>query len=937
MPRPSSTYRVQRGTGLGFAELAAVADYVDALGISHLYLSPIATARPGSTHGYDVVAPGEIDPELGGEAGFKALAAALDARNLGILLDVVPNHVCVAGAWNAWWLDVLENGPSSPFAPFFDIDWTPPRAEMAQTVLLPVLGDQYGRELEAGHLRVARDEGALVLDVPGSRLPLAPRSWSRAIAPALERLRARPGTDDAVTELESVLTALSHLPERHETSAEAVRERQREKEVVKRRLAQLFADSTEAARAMDEALDALNGRPGEPSSFDELERLLGEQPYRLAHWRVATDEINYRRFFDVNDLAAIRIELPEVFDAMQGLSIGLVRDGLVDGLRVDHVDGLYDPAGYLDGLRTVPWVVVEKILAEDEGLPARWPVSGTTGYEFLNRVNGLFVEPGSRDDFDAIDARFARRTRTLDDEIYDSKRLVLRVALSSELTALSRRIDHLSEQHRHSRDFTLRSLEHALAEVIACFPVYRTYIGPRTTRPDAHDEAHVRRAVADARRRNPAMSASIFEFLQSVLLLEEQEGEAPVDREARLDFVLRFQQLTGPVMAKGLEDTATYRHHPLASLSEVGATGAWGTSRTTFHAFCAERARTRPLGLSATSTHDSKRDEDVRARLDVLSEIPEDWSAALDRFRLLLRGVARLPPGAAPDGNDESLFYQTLVGAWPPEAADAPPPAGFADRIEAYMLKAIREAKRHTSWINPNPAYEAAVSRFVERALDPARAGAFLDALRDVRAHLLAPGLLNALSQLVLKIAAPGVADVYQGTELWACRLVDPDNRAPVDFALRRARLAALEEAGPDDAARLAALLAALPDGGVKLFVTSRGLRRRRARPEFYTGAAHVPLAPAGPRARHVVAFARVARDASAVAVAGRFFATLPRPPIGAAWAGTTVRLDTALAGGPFRDVFTGREVAVRESGSGPALALDDVFAVAPFALLERT
>jgi (1->4)-alpha-D-glucan 1-alpha-D-glucosylmutase len=935
--------------------VAKLGPYFAELGVSHLYLSPIGRAREGSPHGYDVVAPDEFDPALGDAGAFERMATELKACGVGLVLDVVPNHLCVLGTDNAWWLDVLENGPSSPFARCFDVDWSPPKPDLADKVLLPVLGEPFGRALAAGRLRLERQRAQLWFDCAGLRLPLAPRSWPLLLVPARERLGLDPLHPTCI-ELDSLLTAIEHLPSRAERAPDRVAIRRREKGVIAARLERLLAAAPDLAAALDAELAYL----GEPASIERLEALLAEQGYRLAWWRVAADEINYRRFFDVNDLAAIRVEEPAVFDAVHALPLDLVARGLVDGLRIDHVDGLYDPRAYLDRLGAVPWVGVEKILAAGEELPGDWPVAGTTGYEFLVAADGLFVEPDSEPAFRALWERVSGRREKPAEAAFEARRLVLQVSLGSELTALARRLDRISEQHRDSRDFTLRGLEHALAEVIACFPVYRTYLRPDAAEATPVDAAHVRSAVAEARRRNPAQSGDVFDFVADVLLGRHPEGLSQEQLDARRDFALRFQQLTGPVAAKGGEDTAAYRHFPLASRCEVGAEpGAWATSRDVFHAFAERRQRLWPLGLSATSTHDTKRDEDARARLNVLSEIPEEWAAAVDRCREALapaRTNVQVPGGGftpalepagglgaeelrlrrsphgtgagltpAPEPVDEYLFLQAALASWPAEVGAAPGDE-YRERLRGYMSKAIREAKLHTSWTHPNHDYERAVDDYVVRALDPGRSGEFLAELRRLVERVARPGQLNALALTVLKAAAPGVPDFYQGTECPEFRLVDPDNRGRVDFE-RRAHV--LRSALPEDP------LAALRDGSLKLHVTRRALRLRARRPELFATGDYVPLAVRGRRERHVVAFARARGGESALAVVGRFFARMSDPPIGSAWADTELVLPPEL-GRRFRDVVGEREIRARADGANAVLPLDALFARLPVALLER-
>lgn len=935
-PRPPvATYRLQLHGARDLRGVLAAVDYLRALGVSHVYLAPVLRAHTGSTHGYDVVDHAGIDPVLGTDDDFARLAEALHVRGMGILLDVVPNHMSVAGGENAWWQDMLENGPSSPFARCFDVDWAPPKEELLGRVLLPVLGDQYGRVLEAGDLRVEHDDDGFAAVAYGTaRYPLAPKSWLAILGPTIERLRASLGADDVrVAELESIATSLAHLPPRDETDPERRRERQREKEVVKRRLRALLDEAPVVREALDAALATLNGTPGDARSFDALEALLADQAWRLSYWQVAADEINYRRFFDVNELAAIRVEDPEVHEAVHAWVLGAVAKGWIDGLRIDHVDGLFDPQGYLERLPKDCWVVVEKILADGEPLPPSWPIAGTTGYELMNLVLGVLVDPAAAPALEGLHALVVGDASPFHAVAAHCKRLVLRDLMASELTMLARRLDQISEAHRFSRDFTLQTLMRALAEVMACFPVYRTYLRPGEDRLSDADRAHVATAVRRAKRRNPAMSPSLYDFVGSVLAGDDPPGLDDDARRARRDFVLKLQQLTGPVMAKGVEDTAMYRRIPLAALNEVGGEpDRIGISVERFHADAAARRRDWPRGLSATMSHDCKRGEDVRARLAVLSEVPAEWTAAVSRWRDHNRAQRRAVDGVdAPEGLEEYLLYQTLVGSWPVVPVDDADWDAYVERIVAYMRKAGREAKLRTSWLSPEPDHEAAVEAFVRAVLRRDDGNAFHADVAHFVAGVVRPGLLNGLAQLVLKIAAPGVPDFYQGTERWDLRLVDPDNRSPVDLAAQARLLGELQTAAGEPTALARSLLAALPDGRLKLWLTQRGLAARQRDPALFVDGDYVPLVVAGAHAGRVVAFARRHAGRTALAVVGRFFAGLADPPTGPAWEDTTVRLPDGVAG-PFRDALAGHAVTAHDG----VLRLADVLAHLPVALLEE-
>ncbi len=939
---PSATYRLQLNRLFTFADAAEVLPYLDRLGVSDAYASPVSTARPGSGHGYDVIDHARLNPELGGAEAFGRLAGELRRLGMGLLLDVVPNHMCIAGHLNGRWLDVLENGPSALSARFFDVDWRPPKPELSGKVLLPVLGDQYGRVLEEG-ISVGYDQGAFFVGFYETRLPLAPRTWPHILEPALAALRDRFGDEDLrVLELESILRAISHLPVRTETGAARVRERGHEREIIARRLTALVEGSAEAREAIDRAVSDLNGRRGEPRSFDRLEALLADQAYRLSYWRVAADEINYRRFFDINDLAAVRVEDPLVFDLVHQLPFDLVRQGVVTGFRIDHVDGLFDPEKYLRDLqeRFGPgqgYVVVEKILGQDERLPAEWPVQGTTGYELLNLLTAVLVDGAGVRRLREQALRAGWLEGRFSDVVYESKKLVLGSAMSAELTVLARRLDRISEQLRYTRDFTRNGLLEALGEVVACFPIYRTYIRPGDTQVSDRDRHAIEVAIRSAKRRNPVINESLFDFIRRVLLLDAADVQSLTDsqRAERQEFVLRFQQLTGPVMAKGLEDTAFYRHYPLAALAEVGGDpNGSGVSLEEFHARNRERARDFPHGLSATATHDTKRGEDLRARLLVLAELPHAFGEAVERWRTMLapHRVA-FNGGEAPSPAEEYLIFQTLIGSWPVGGPASQPEYG--ERLRAYLNKALLEAKLNTSWINRNETYEAAVAGYLEAALDPGRSGAFLEDFAGFQALVALPGWYTALSQLLLKLAAPGVPDFYQGTELWDLSLVDPDNRRPVDFGRRRELLeSVLMECERDPRALADRLLAHPEDGAIKMFVTTRGLRLRRAQRALFEHGDYHGLPAAGARADQVIALARAHEDRAVVAVAGRHYLRLCEGgarPLGPVWQDTRVVLPAALAGRRFRDAFTGRTLIPREG----ALVLSDLFAHLPIAFLE--
>jgi (1->4)-alpha-D-glucan 1-alpha-D-glucosylmutase len=942
---------LQLNHGFTFQQTGQLVDYLCALGIGDCYLSPFLKAAPGSVHGYDVTDPTLVNPEIGTLEDLQHLSTMLRRRGMGVVADVVPNHMCIDDPANRWWWDVLENGPGSRFARYFDIDWNPPKTDLVNKVLLPVLGDQYGRVLEDQQIVVGYKCGGFHVQVNDKALPLAPRTWSLILEPAAAALKERLGENhEHVLELESILTALSHLPPAEEKDPAKILERQREKDVARKRLAALTEASVPAREAIENSRRHINGVRGMPRTFDRLEELLSRQSYRLAFWRVAADEINYRRFFDINTLAAIRTDDPEVFQAVHALLLELVAAGYLEGLRVDHSDGLLDPAAYFRKLQDACmaarkssrpfYIVTEKILVGNEELRPHWAIEGTTGYDFLGLVNGLFVDRSHRRAFARLYEAFAGIAPSFEDLAYASKRLILQTSMSGELNVLANRLDKLSEQQRDSRDFTRASLRHVLRETIACFPIYRTYITHRDQQPGSEDERHIRNAIARAKRRNQSTDESIFDFLQAVLLLQDPGGIDDAQRGERREFVMALQQFTGPVVAKGMEDTAFYRYGPLVSLNEVGSDPRqFGTSTATFHARNFDRHRSWRHALLATSTHDSKRSEDVRARINVLSEIPAEWYRAIRSWRALNQAhKTDLPGGPAPSPAEEYLFYQTLAGVWPLEEPGASGKEEFTIRIQGYMRKALREAKVHSSWINPNRAHEGAVERFVAAVLDPSPGNAFLREFTAFVQTIQAAGMWNSLSQTLLKIGSPGVPDFYQGNESWDFSLVDPDNRRAVNYTRRRELLEEIRKNSDDPLPWLGRALSSLADGALKLFVISRALCFRRTNRELLEEGSYIPLRAGGERQNHVVAFARNHGRRSALVVASRFFASLGadrRPPVGAeVWGESALLLRRDFSRAAYRDAFTRQTVETDRQGGRHTLPLAKVFSHLPVALL---
>jgi len=879
-PEPVATYRLQLRPEFGLDAAAGVVPYLARLGISHVYLSPCLQAVRGSTHGYDVADPTRVNEELGGEDARRRLRDTLDAAGMGQLLDIVPNHMAVAGDQNPWWWDVLENGPSSRYASYFDVDWEASEERWPNKVLLPVLGDHYGRVLEAQELQVRYEDGVFRLTYREHVFPLDPSTLSGLLCQAY-----------AASESELlgfIADSCARLPRPYVTVGWAVERRHRDKDVIRRLLVQLGEEEPGADAAIRDQVDRLNGDP------DALDDLIDTQNYRLAWWRTAGRDLGYRRFFDINDLAGLRVEKEEVFEASHALPLRWARAGEVHGLRIDHPDGLRDPTGYFARLHAAcpeAWVVVEKILEPGESLPADWPVAGTTGYDFLNRVQGLFINPAGAapltrllEDLTGAPADFAAL-------VHDCKRQVVKELLGSELNRLVSLFVEICERHRRHRDYTRHQLYQALLEVVACFSVYRTYVRHPEGEVSESDVRHVTQAIDQARARRPALDPELFAFLRGLLLLR-----IPGDQEAEL--AMRFQQITGPAMAKGAEDTAFYRFHRLIAVNEVGGDPAgFGISVERFHHACAEALAHHPRSLLATSTHDTKRSEDVRARLLLLSEMPEAWSAAVRRW--MQRNVVHRS-GAWPDPATEYLLYQTLVGVWPINA----------ERLGDSMEKAVREAKLHTSWTQPNDTYEQAVRGFVSAVLEDQE---FRADLEDFVQPLVAPGRINGLSQTLLKLTVPGVPDIYQGAELWDLSLVDPDNRRPVDFPRRERLLTELEGLSA------AEILARADEGLPKLWVIRQALAVRRAHPRWLgVEAAYRPLSLTGRKAAHGVALVR-----------GEGVAVLtPRlvHGLGGDWGDTALELPA----GRWRNVLTADTL---DGGDVPVARLLESF---PVALLVR-
>ncbi len=968
---PSATYRLQFNRDFTFTQAADLVPYLRQLGISHCYSSPYLKARPGSLHGYDIIDHSVLNPEIGTWEDFVHFVDTLHYHGMGQILDLVPNHMGV-GCDNDWWVDVLENGQASPYAAFFDIDWLPVKEELRGKVLLPILENHYGAVLEAGLLRLTFDDqkGEFGISYYDNLFPIDPATYSFVLGHGTERLEARLEAEvQCFSEFQSLVAAFENLP--GSMDKERIEARLRDEEVHKRRLAGLCKEYPQIKSFIQENIVLFNGTESDAASFHLLHRLLEAQAYRFAHWRVASDEINYRRFFDINDLAGLKTENPRVFEATHSFVLDLIDQGKIDGLRIDHPDGLYDPAEYYrrlnDGVRgqviergkrenrpdsnnsaTAPdliYLVVEKILANYERLRGDWQVHGTTGYDFANLVGGLFVNTQTEKEMYRIYTEFLGNRLDFEELLYQRKKLIMKVALASELNVLASELNRISESDCHTRDFTLNGLRDALSEVVACFPVYRTYV--TRERITSEDGRYVDWAIAQARKRSRAADTNIYDFIRDVLLMDISEDKSHEYRKAVNDFTMKFQQYSGPVMAKGLEDTAFYTYNLLISLNEVGGEPRrFGVSVSAFHHLNQERAASWPHSMLNTSTHDSKRSEDVRARISVLSEIPDEWEAAVTKWSLL----SRLSKPASDRettrfANDEYALYQTLIGAWPLGQLDQKGFASFRSRIEQYMIKAVREAKVLSSWINPDLEYEGALLKFLQGLITSEGDNQFLKEFLPFQQRVVWFGMLNSLSQTLLKFTVPGVPDIYQGNEVWSFRLVDPDNRSPIDFGRTREifRDLAAFLSVPDELlpGRVREFMEEMEDGRIKLYLTWRTLSLRWEQRGLFQYGSYLPLSVNGTKAEHICAFARRFKDSTAIVAVPRLCVGLCGFNPKAKPVGSGIWLDTRVNAASeqfdkrvYRNIFTGERMIPEMHSGNLSFPAAQLFSNFPVALL---
>ncbi len=976
----SATYRLQFNAGFRFEDATHIAGYLHDLGVSDVYASPIFKARSGSTHGYDICDFNQLNPEVGTESEFELLSQTLKTLDLGLILDMVPNHMGIGDPGNRWWMDVLQYGPGSRFASFFDIRWNlSPRSRIPH-VVLPVLGTAFGTALENAELRVVFEDGAFMAAYYDARFPLSPASY-QTLLKALDSALPTDADPKLLNRFREVVDSFfedsaadTYQPDATSPLAAA-----------QIRLGTLTDTYPSFAAAMSGMLEKFNGVRGNPKSITRLESLLRKQFYRLAFWRTGLDELNYRRFFDISDLAAVRMETPHVFDSSHVLIGRLMREGKIRGLRIDHPDGLWNPAVYFERLqhlfaaetglkatdpdplkagselarenpssfRVSPkappfYVVAEKILSQGEQLPPDWAVHGTTGYDALNQINGLFVNQANRSEFDRIYNTFIGQSIDFPERVTSNKRRILQTSLASELRALSVQLKELASGTRHGCDFTLGQLRDGLTEILATFPVYRTYITEQTSKASPVDQEFINNAINSVRLISPPAGGPLLDFLSDVLSLRRLAPQTRKTRTDQVTFIMRFQQLAGPAMAKGLEDTTFYQFHRLASLNEVGGhPDHFGVSPAEFHSENRKRLTHWPQSMIASATHDTKRGEDLRARLNVLSEIPDEWERNLKRWRDLNAPLKPdLPGSQAPDGNDDYLFYQTLLGAWPPGQQPNTALGDLRERTCAYLQKAAREAKTHTSWIEPNTTYEQAQRQFAKAVLTDDSNNRFLEEFLPFQKKIAYLGVFNSLAQTLLKITIPGIPDFYQSTELWDLNLVDPDNRRPVDYDSRRRMLDEIRQHAtpniPERITFLRHLLAHWETGQIKQFLIHTALQARKRLAPLFASGDYLTPETTGSQRNHLCVHARTDGSKTIITIIPRLVAGLTggeaTAPIGdTIWKDATVSIPVTRGSSRYTNLFTGEIMDLTGQTGELLLPASRALAHFPVALLESS
>ncbi|ARV58545.1 malto-oligosyltrehalose synthase [Nostocales cyanobacterium HT-58-2] len=907
MKIPTATYRIQFNSNFGFDAAKKITNYLVDLGISDLYASPVFKARAGSSHGYDVVDPTQLNPELGTQEAFESLVEELQQCNLGWVQDIVPNHMAY-DSQNHYLMNVLENGLDSTYIDYFDIAWNSPFASNNEPILAPLLGNFFATSLENGEIQLKYEESGLNVNYYNLKLPIKLESYGKFLTQHLGKLAKVLGRKHPIfVRLLGILYMVKNLP-----SEATSQQRQDQGAFVKGLLWELYTDNEDVRTFIDENLQLFNGEPGKPESFNLLESLLSEQFFRLCSWKVGAEEMNYRRFFTVNELISVKVEDLKVFKNTHDLICKLVNEGKFTGLRIDHIDGLYDPTQYLERLREKTgdtYITVEKILQPGEELPNNWSVQGTSGYDYLNYLNGIFCKIENEENFTQIYSEFTGLTTSFAQIVPDKKHLIIERNLAGDIDNLVFLLKTIAGNYRYGSDFTINGLKRALAEVLSRFPIYRTYINQEGI--NESDRAYIQEVIEATKPHTPFLNNEL-NFIEKLLLLEYDDFLTQAEKDQWLYFVMRVQQYTGPLMAKGVEDTALYVYNRFISLNEVGGEpGQFGISISEFNEFNQKRQARWPHAMSATSTHDTKRGEDVRARLNVLSEIPEEWQQQVRTWSKINHSHKKtVKRFSMPDRNDEYLFYQTLVGAFPffeHEYADC------VERVKEYVLKAIREAKVYTAWLRQNSTYEDAFIDFVKAVLELSDSNPFLKEFIPFQQRIAYYGIFNSLSQVLLKVTSPGIPDFYQGTELWDFSLVDPDNRRPVDFETRQSCLKTIKEQAKTDILKLIdELLATKEDARIKLFLTVQALKARTESLEVFREGNYLPLEVSGKFKEHIIAFARSQGNKTIVTIAPRFFTSLIQPgeyPLGQQiWNDTCLKLPTQ-ASSVWKDAITEQPV----------------------------